>query len=129
MTLSWPTEEVSQVNGLQQIFQFFVLSREKCHYQSLHWITFGFSFRILVFLSFLLSLNVTVFSSRNPKKFRQTTLDWEWWMLCRSFFTLARKASDVQQLIGDIKHTWKISYFYTCVVTAFLGAGNPYITL
>ena len=37
------------------------------------------------------------------------------------------KASDVQQLIGDIKHTWKIRYFFSCVVTAFLRAGNPCI--
>ena len=49
--------------GLWKIFQLsvFVLSREKCHYQS-HWIriAFGFSFRILVFFPFLRSLIVTV---------------------------------------------------------------------
>ena len=32
------------------------------------------------------------------------------------------------QLISDIKHTWKISYLLTCVVTDFLGAINPRIT-
>ena len=27
---------------------------------------------------------------------------------------VARKASDVQQLIGDIKHTWNIEFFHFC---------------
>ena len=36
---------------------------------------------------------------------------------------VARKASDVQQLIGDIKHTWKeIRYIFTSVVATFLRA-------
>ena len=46
------------------------------------YVTFGFSFRILVFFPFWESLNVTLFkryrqcfSSLNPKRFRQTTLD------------------------------------------------------
>ena len=30
-------------------------------------------------------------------------------------------------LIGDIKHVKKIRYFFTCVVTAFHRARNPFI--
>ena len=64
MAFSLSTEEISQVNGqisLQQIFQLsiFVLSREKCLYRS-HRVTFGFSFRILIFCPFMLNLNVAV---------------------------------------------------------------------
>ena len=34
-----------------------------------------------------------------------------------------------QHLIGDINTLEKIWYFFTCFFTAFLGAGNPFITL
>ena len=33
-----------------------------------------------------------------------------------------------QLLIGDNKYTWKNMVFFTCFVTEFLGAGNPFIT-
>ena len=94
------------------------------------YVTFGFSFRILVFFPFWESLNVTLFkryrqcfSSLNPKRFRQTTLDWECWRLCRSFVNLTEWREGrvtCQQLVGDIEHTWKktiLIYWY--IVTAF----------
>ena len=72
------------------------------------------------------------FSYRNRKKFRRTTLYYESWrLLYRSFINLTewrQRGVTCQQLIDDIKHTWKISYFFTCVVTAFLRAGNPCMT-
>ena len=37
------------------------------------------------------------------------------------------KSSDIKQLIGYINTHEKIRYFFTCVVTAFLRAGNPLI--
>ena len=41
---------------------------------------------------------------------------------------VVRKVKTCQQLIGDIKHVKKIRYFFTCVVTAFHRARNPFIT-
>ena len=42
---------------------------------------------------------------------------------------VARKASDVQQLIGDIKHARKkYRFVFSCAVKAFLRAGNPSTT-
>ena len=94
--------------------------REKCHYQS-HWVrNFRFFFLHFGFLSppgkFKTSLSVSdtdfrCFSSHNPKRFLQTTLDWERWRLCRSFTNLTEwreRWVTCQQLSGDIKHTWKI---------------------
>ena len=63
------------------------------------YVTFSFSYRILIFFPFLESLNFTVCKRQygyfsfiaaiiNPKIFRQTTMDWEWWRLCRSFINL-----------------------------------------
>ena len=84
-TLSLPTEEIFLVNGPigpWQIFQssIFALSPEKCGY-----------FRF--FFPFSESLNVTVckwygffsVSRHDPRKFPQTTLDWEWRRLCGLF--------------------------------------------
>ena len=55
------------------------------------------------------------FSSHNPRKFRQTTADWELWRLCRSFINLTEwreRRVMCQQLISDIKHTWKNTLFF-----------------
>ena len=68
-------------------------------------------------------MNVTVckryrclcFKSLTLIKFRQTILDWEWWGLSRSFIKLTKwceRRVTCQQLIGDIKHTWKNTIFF-----------------
>ena len=143
LTLSLPTEEIFQVHSKSwQVFQqsIFVLSGEKCHYQG-HWIR-NFRFFLLVFWftsSFLGKFEChclsairifQCFSSHNPGTFRQTTLNWEWWRLCRSFINNRRERRlTCQQLIGYIKHTWKISYFSACVVRAFQGCESRCIWL
>ena len=89
------------------------------HYQS-HWIrNFRFFFPYFVFFPLLgkferhcpLVIRIfQCFSSHNPEKFRQKTLEWEWWRLRRSFMNLTEwceRRVKCQQLIGDIKHTWK----------------------
>ena len=68
------------------------------------------------------------FSSHNPTKLRQTTMDWEWRRFYRSFINLTelRKGRvTCQRLIGDIKQAWKISFFSISDFAAFLRAGNP----
>ena len=102
-------------------------------------VTFSFFFAYFGFLPLLrvwpsLSVSDTDFfqrfDSHNPKKFRLTTLDWEWWRFCPSLINLTdwrERRATCQQLIGDIKHTWE-NTFFTCVVTAFPRAGNPCIT-
>ena len=58
------------------------------------------------------------FSCRNRKKFRRTTLYYESWRLYRSFINLTewrQRGVTCQQLIDDIKHTWKnIVFFHVC---------------
>ena len=115
-TLSLPTEEIFLVNGPNcpwQIFQssIFALSRDKCCY-----------FRF--FIPFSESLNVTVckwygyfsVSRHDPRKFPQTTLDWEWRRFCRSFIwpdRVAQKASDVSAADWGYQiHVKKIRYFF-----------------
>ena len=80
--------------GLWQIFQLsiFVLSHEKCHYQSRWESNFRFFFFFWVFYFLPLLENFSLckryklrFNSHSPKKFRQMTLNWEWWRLCHSF--------------------------------------------
>ena len=115
--------------GLWQIFHFliFVLSQEKCHYQS-HWIrNFRFFFSYFGFLPLLGKFErhclkairiFRCFSNHNPKRFQQTSLYYEWWRLCCSFINLTEwreRQVTCQQLIGDIKHTWKnIVIFHVC---------------
>ena len=81
--------------GLWQIVQLsiFVLSHEKCHYQS-RWETnfrfFFLFFGVFYFLPLLENFSLCKryklrFNSHSPKKFRQMTLNWEWWRLCHSF--------------------------------------------
>ena len=96
-TWSLPTKEIFRVNGqigLYQIFQLpiFALSREKCCYQSHRIRNFRFFFSYTGFLSLLGKFEryclqvIRIFQCRhNPRKFPQTTLDWEWWRLWRSF--------------------------------------------
>ena len=125
--------------GLRQIFQLSIvaLNRERCHNQS-HWIRnfrfFSSYFGFLPLLWTSLSVSDTDFSlffwSYNPKIFRKTTFDWEWWRLCRSFINLTewrkgRRAKTYQQLIGDInrtaKHTWKNIVFFHVFLRLFSG--------
>ena len=54
-------------------------------------------------------------SSHNPNTSRQKTLDWEWWRLCCSFINLTEwreRRVTCQQLIDNIKHTWKDTIFF-----------------
>ena len=146
LTLSLPTEEVFQVNGQigrWQIFQLsiFILSREKCQHQS-HWIrNFRFFFWVLWFSSpsrkvwTSLSISDTdffkVFSPPLLEKALTNNLYWESWRLCCSFINLTewrQRRVTCQQLIGYINTREKIRYFFTCVVAAFLSAGNHCIT-
>ena len=106
---------------LRENFQLsiFALSLEICHHRS-HGIR-NFWFFLLVFWFFLLlgkfechflwAMQIfQCFSSHNPKRFRQTTLDWEYWRLYHSFINLIEwreRQVTCQQLIGDMKHMWK----------------------
>ena len=65
------------------------------------------------------------FSHHNSRKSRETTC--KSWRLRRSFINLTewrQRRVTCKQLIGFIN----TRYFFTCVVTAFLKAGNPSIT-
>ena len=56
-----------------------------------------------------------VLAAITQNKFRQTTLDWEWRRLRRSFINLTewrKRRVTCQRLIGDIKHTWKNTIFF-----------------
>ena len=100
------------------------------------YVIFGFSFCILVFPLLekfephcLSAIRIfQCFNRHNLWKFRQPTLYWESWRLCRSFINLTewrQRRVTCQQLIGYINIRQKVRYFFTCVVTAFLRAGNP----
>ena len=128
----FPYRQKIYFQELWQIFQLwiFVLRREKCHYQS-HWIR-NFRFFFSYFGSLPLVGNFErhsqkkirifqCFSCQNSRKFRQTTLDWEWWRLDK----VARKASDEAAADWRYHIRTKCSYFFTCVITAFLRAWNP----
>ena len=81
---------------------------------------------IRFFFPYLESLNITqcvckwygffsVLIATIREKFRQTTLDWEWRRVCRSLINLTEWCErwvTCQQLIGDIKHTWKNTIFF-----------------
>ena len=87
-------------------------------------VTFGFYFRTLVSSSLLGKFEshrlwairiFKCFSRHNSRTFRQTTLYWESWRLFHSFNNLIEwreKRVTYQQLIGDIKHTWKNIVFF-----------------
>ena len=78
------------------------------------YVTFGFSFCILVFFPLLGKFErhclsairiFECFSRHNPRKFWQTTLHWESWRLCRSFINVIERRQrrvTYQQLIGYI---------------------------
>ena len=83
--------------SLRDIFQWsiFVFSREKLNKitKATEFVTLGFSFRILVFFHFQETLNVTVCKR------------YEFFSVLAAII-VARKASDVSQLIGrGFKHT------------------------
>ena len=139
--LNWSllVEEIFQVHG-QNLWPVanlpFVDFRYQphCNYQS-HWIrNFRFFFSYFGLFSLLEKFErhflkaIRIFqcsSSHNPKRFRQTTLDWEWWWLCRSFINLSEWRESSWLPISNTRG--KISHFFTCVVTDFLRAGNPCI--
>ena len=94
------------------------------------YVTFGFYVRILVFSPLERTLSVS-YSGHNPRKFRQTTLDWEWWGFAvhSSPWPSGTKGEwRVSTWLAISNTSVKISNFFTCVVTAFLTAGNPCIT-
>ena len=131
-TSSLPTKEIFQVNGqigLRQTFQspIFALNHEKCCYQS-HWIQL-FVFFFVYWFSFpskkvwtSLSVSDTDFSllaaiiRENPHKLP--------WIENGEGFAVHSSTRP-----GSVKGMWraKIWYFFTCFVTAFLGA--PFTTL
>ena len=62
------------------------------------------------------------FSSHYPKRFRQTTLKWEWWRPRRSLINPAEwrdRWVTCQQLIGDIKQSWKYTIFFQVCCSGF----------
>ena len=94
------------------------------------YVTFGFYVRILVFSPLERTLSVS-YSGHNPRKFRQTTLDWEWWGFAvhSSPWPSGTKGEwRVSTWLAISNTSVKISNFFTCVFTAFLTAGNPCIT-
>ena len=142
LTLTLLTEEIFKVNGQNRpvanllVVDFHSQPREMPTPKPLNTWLSVFSFFILVYPKSLnLSLSaIRIFqclSRHNPRTFRQTTLYWESWRLCRSFIKLTERRQrrvTFQQLISYINTREKIRYFFTCVVTAFLRAGNPCIT-
>ena len=89
------------------------------------YVTIGFTFRILVFFPLLGKFKrhslrairiFQCFSSHIPKdKFREMTLNWEWWRLYRSFVSLTERRErrvTCPQLICDIKQTRKNTIFF-----------------
>ena len=90
------------------------------------YVTFGFSF---VYWFFFPSRKVWTSLSVSDTDF---FLYRELWKLCHSFINLTewrQRRVTCQQLIGYINTREKIRYFFTCVVTAFLRAGNSCIAL
>ena len=100
------------------------------------YVTFSFSFRILVFLPFWQSLNVTVckrygfFSvlaailRTNPDKRPWIENGESFAVHSSSLAEWRERQVTYQQLIGDIKHSWEKNtrYIFTSVVATFLSA-------
>ena len=106
LTWSLPIEELSQVRGQNRPVAYlplsiFVLSLEKCHYQSQRIRNYQFYFPYFGFLPLLgkfkrhslRALRIfQCFSGHIPKeKFREMTLNCEWRMLYRSFVSLTER--------------------------------------
>ena len=131
-------------SGLWQIFQLsiFVLGREKCHYQS-RWIRnfrffpsyFGFSTASTKLWKSMSVSDTDFLVFKQPLSEKILTNNHGLRMVRASPFIhqpdrVARKASDV--LAADWlyqRHVKKHRIFFTCIVWAFLRAGNPCITL
>ena len=146
LTFSLPTEEVFRVNcqnrpvaNLPTVdFQSFP-AEGNGNTKATKFVTFGFPFCILVFFLFQKTFNLTVderynFFSVLAAIIRQTS-DKLFVMrierVCVSFINLTewrQRRVTCQQLIDYINTGEKIRYFFTCVVKAFLRAGNPCIT-
>ena len=104
------------------------------------YVTFGFSFSILVFFPFKESLNLTVCQQWGIFSVlaaiirgisRQTTCieNREGFSVHSSTWPSGRQRRlTCQQPISYINRREKIRYFFACVVTAFLRAENPCIT-
>lgn len=100
LSFSLPTEEIFSGTppnlawGKTSSCRFYTLSHKKCLYWS-HWMQnshfFLFVFRFYSpSKKFCTSLLISIqtfqcFSSHNWRKFRQMTLNWEWWRFCHSF--------------------------------------------
>ena len=124
-------------SGKSSSCRFSFSAKRNANTKATEFVTFGFSFSILVFFPFLESLNLAVcqrygfFSRHKSRILKINNLYWESWRLCRSFINLIewrQRRVTCQQLIAYINTREKIRYFFTCVVTAFLRAGNPCIT-
>ena len=120
LTWSLLTEEIFQIHGQNRpvanlpAVDFRSQSREMPLSKPLNTLSFVFlsvfgfsSFSRKVWTSLSVSdTDFSVFWQPQSEKFRQTTLDWEWWRLRRSFINLIEwreRLVTSQQLIGDIK--------------------------
>ena len=66
-------------------------------------------------------------SSHNPRKFWQTTLEWERWTFCHLFNDPTRwreRRVTCQELIDEVKHTSKKYHNFTWAIKGFLRDGN-----
>ena len=143
LTWSLPTEEIFQVHGPNQPVgnfsscRFAFSATRNAITKASEYVTFGFSFRTLVFFSFKDSLNVAVcrryrfFSVLAAIIRKIPTNDLGSRMVKASPFIhqpdrVTRKASDVSATAWRYRE--KIRTFLPCVVTAPLRAGNPCIT-
>ena len=137
---TWPLHyKKKSFSGKSSSCRFSFSAARNANTKATEYVTFGFSFCTLVFPLLekfephcLSAIRIfQCFNRHNLWKFRQPTLYWESWRLCRSFINLTewrQRRVTCQQLIGYINTREKIRYFFTCVVTAFLRAGNPCIT-
>ena len=128
-------------SGKSSSCRFSFSAERNANTKATEYVTFGFSFEYYGFPPPLeksephclsaTRIFLKCFRRHYSRKLWQTTLYWESWRLCCSFINLTewrQRRVTCQQLIGYINTREKIRYFFTCVVTAFLRAGNPCIT-
>ena len=91
------------------------------------YVTFSFSFRILVVYPPLAMRIFKCFSSRDPRQ-KISTNDLRLRMM-RALIGWHEKTNEVVAADWRYQTDVKLSYFSRCIVTAFLRAGNPCVTL
>ena len=135
---SFSGKRPKSASGKSSSCQFWFSAERNGNTKAIEYVTFGFSFSVLVFLPFL-SLNLTICQrygilSVLAAIIRESS---DKLLVLRIVKTLpfihqpdrvAPKAGDVSAAGWLYQHTWKIRYFFTSVVTAFLRARNPCIT-